>query len=127
VRKIFLFAVLFIAVGCSGGRAAEVPAGSAPAQSQLQELTLQLDLCARMLEDVKELERQKSAAGQQESMQLLAEIRALLLEQSALLAAQLRGGTGQEARPRAGTSVLMGETEFSRKEAARGGKAYRPF
>ncbi len=35
--------------------------------------------------------------------------------------------TNREAQQRMGTAIKMGETDFTRSEAARGGKSYRPF
>ncbi len=89
-----------------------------------------------------DLERLKSTAssaqGQQEAIQagnefasmeiqLLSQIHTLLLAQNTMLAAQLETETNREAQQRMGTAIKMGETDFTRSEAARGGKSYRPF
>ncbi|MDR1744515.1 MAG: P-type conjugative transfer protein TrbJ [Planctomycetota bacterium] len=89
-----------------------------------------------------DLEQLKSAAssaqGQQEAIQagnefasmeiqLLSQIHTLLLAQNTMLAAQLETATNRKAQQRMGTAIKMGETDFTRNEAARGGKSYRPF
>ena len=89
-----------------------------------------------------ELETLKSKAanaqGQQEAIQatnefsslqiqLLSQIHALLLAQNTMMAAQVETQNNREAQQRMGTAIKMGETDFTRSEAARGGKSYRPF
>ncbi len=89
-----------------------------------------------------DLERLKSTAssaqGQQEAIhagnefasmeiQLLSQIHTFLLSQNTMLAAQLETKTNREAQQRMGTAIKMGETDFTRSEAARGDKSYRPF
>lgn len=89
-----------------------------------------------------ELETLKSKAagaqGQQEAIQatnefssmqiqLLSQIHALLLAQNTMMAAQVETQNNREAQQRMGTAIKMGETDFTRKETARGGKSYKQF
>jgi P-type conjugative transfer protein TrbJ len=89
-----------------------------------------------------ELETLKSnaagAQGQQEAIQatnefasmeiqLLSQIHALLLAQNTMMAAQVETDNNREAQQRMGTAIKMGETDFTRKEAAQGGKSYKQF
>jgi P-type conjugative transfer protein TrbJ len=89
-----------------------------------------------------ELEKLKSqsagAQGQQEAIQatnqfasmqieLLAQIHALLLAQNTMMAAQVETQNNREAQQRMGTAIKMGETDFTRKETAKGGKSYTQF
>ncbi len=104
--------------------------------------TLIMEQRESMEQYAEELERLKSTAssaeGQQEAIQagnqlasqqiqLLSQIHALLLAQNTMLAAQLETETNRQAQQRMGTAIKMGETDFTRKETARGGKSYRPF
>ncbi len=89
-----------------------------------------------------ELERLKSqsssAEGQQEAIQagnqlasmqiqLLSQIHVLLMAQNTMMAAQVETNINREAQQRMGTAIKMGDTDFTRTEAARGGKSYRQF
>lgn len=89
-----------------------------------------------------ELERLKSqsssAAGQQEAIQagnqmlsmqiqLLSQIHTLLMAQNTMMAAQVETQINREAQQRMGTAIKMGDSDFTRSEAARGGKSYRQF
>ena len=89
-----------------------------------------------------ELETLKSKAanaqGQQEAIQatnefssmqiqLLSQIHALLLAQNTMMAAQVETQNNREAQQRMGTAIKMGETSFTRKETAQGGKSYKQF
>ena len=89
-----------------------------------------------------ELESLKSKAagaqGQQEAIQatnefssmqiqLLAQIHALLLAQNTMMAAQVETENNREAQRRMGTAIKMGETDFTRKETAKGGQSFKQF
>ena len=89
-----------------------------------------------------ELETLKSKAagaqGQQEAIQatnefasmqiqLLSQIHALLLAQNTMMAAQVETQNNREAQQRMGTAIKMGETDFTRRETAPGGKSYKQF
>ncbi len=102
-------------------------------------ITEQREAMGKYAEDLERLKSNASSAqGQQEAIQagnelasqqiqLLAQIHALLLAQNTMLAAQLETETNRQAQQRMGTAIKMGETDFTRSEAARGGKSYRPF
>ena len=99
----------------------------------------QQEAMEKYAEDLERLKSNASSAeGQQEAIQagnqlasmqiqLLSQIHALLLSQNTMLAAQLETETNREAQQRMGTAIKMGETDFTRSEAAPGGKSYRPF
>jgi P-type conjugative transfer protein TrbJ len=104
--------------------------------------TLIMEQRESMEKYAEDLERLKSnassAQGQQEAIQagtelasqqiqLLSQIHTLLLAQNTMMAAMLETETNREAQQRMGTAIKMGETDFTRSEAARGGKTYRPF
>jgi P-type conjugative transfer protein TrbJ len=78
------------------------------------------------------------AQGQQEAIQatnefasmeiqLLSQIHVLLLAQNTMMAAQVETENNREAQQRMGTAIKMGETDFTRKETAKGGKSYKQF
>ncbi len=78
------------------------------------------------------------AQGQQEAIQrgnelatmqiqLLSQIHLLLMAQNTMLAAQAETETNREAQQRVGTAIKMGETSFTRKETAKGGKSFTPY
>ncbi len=102
-------------------------------------ITEQQEAMEKYAEDLERLKSNASSAeGQQEAIQagnqlasmqiqLLSQIHALLLAQNTMLAAQLETETNREAQQRMGTAIKMGETDFTRSEAAPGGKSYRPF
>ncbi len=99
----------------------------------------QREAMGKYAEDLERLKSNASSAqGQQEAIQagnelasqqiqLLSQIHVLLLAQNTMLAAQLETETNRQAQQRMGTAIKMGETDFTRTEAARGGKSYRPF
>jgi P-type conjugative transfer protein TrbJ len=104
--------------------------------------TLIMEQRESMEKYAEDLERLKSnasnAQGQQEAIQagnelasqqiqLLSQIHTLLLAQNTMMAATLETETNRQAQQRMGTAIKMGETDFTRNEAARGGKSYRPF
>jgi P-type conjugative transfer protein TrbJ len=95
-----------------------------------------MEKCAEDLERLKS--NASSAQGQQEAIQagnelasqqiqLLSQIHTLLLAQNTMMAATLETETNRQAQQHMGTAIKMGETDFTRNEAARGGKSYRPF
>ncbi len=95
-----------------------------------------LDKYSEELEELKS--KAANAQGQQEAIQatnefaskeiqLLAQIHALLLAQNTMMAAQVETQNNREAQQRMGTAIKMGETDFTRREAAQGGKSYKQF
>jgi P-type conjugative transfer protein TrbJ len=95
-----------------------------------------LDKYSDELEELKA--KSASAQGQQEAIQatnefasmeiqLLSQIHALLLAQNAMMAAQVETQTNREAQQRMGTAIRMGETDFTRKETAPGGRSFKQF
>ena len=109
------------------------------ADDMLKLIKEQQEAMQRYSDDLESLKSKASSAeGQQEAIQagnelasmqiqLLSQIHALLLAQNTMLAAQLETETNRQAQQRMGTAIKMGETDFTRSEAARGGKSYRPF
>ena len=89
--------------------------------------------------DLEELKaKSANAQGQQEAIQatnefsskqieLLAQIHALLLAQNTMMAAQVEMQNNREAQQRMGTAIKMGETDFTRKETAPGGRVFKQF
>ena len=95
-----------------------------------------LDKYSDELETLKQ--KSANAQGQQEAIQatnefssmqiqLLSQIHALLLAQNTMMAAQVETQNNREAQQRMGTAIKMGETDFTRKETAKGGKSYKQF
>ena len=95
-----------------------------------------LDRYSEELETLKS--KASNAQGQQEAIQatnefssmqiqLLSQIHALLLAQNTMMAAQVETQNNREAQQRMGTAIKMGETSFTRKETAQGGKSYKQF
>ena len=58
-------------------------------------------------------------------IQLLSQIHALLLAQNTMMAARVETQTNKEAQQRMGTAIRMGETDFTRKETAPGGRSFK--
>ena len=95
-----------------------------------------LDKYSEELETLKS--KASNAQGQQEAIQatnefssmqiqLLSQIHALLLAQNTMMAAQVETQNNREAQQRMGTAIKMGETDFTRRETAPGGKSYKQF
>ena len=95
-----------------------------------------LDKYSDELEELKA--KSAGAQGQQEAIQatnefssmqiqLLSQIHALLLVQNTMMAARVETQTNKEAQQRMGTAIRMGETDFTRKETAPGGRSFKQF
>lgn len=102
----------------------------------IKEQQEQLDKYAEELEKLKS--QSAGAQGQQEAIQagnqfaslqiqLLSQIHALLLAQDTMMAAQVETENNREAQQRMGTAIKMGETDFTRKETAKGGQSFKQF
>ncbi len=109
------------------------------ADELLQLVKAQQEALDKYSDDLETLKsKAANAQGQQEAIQatnefasmeiqLLSQIHALLLAQNTMMAAQVETQNNREAQQRMGTAIKMGETDFTRRETARGGKSFKPF
>ena len=122
-----------------GGDLAGLDLQKQSADDMLKLIKEQQEAMQKYSDDLESLKgKASSAEGQQEAIQagnelasmqiqLLSQIHALLMAQNTMIAAQLETETNRQAQQRMGTAIKMGETDFTKKETARGGKSYRPF